>query len=166
METGASRRPIQAWYGADARRLTIQSLAYNALIYAHFGIALAGIVPLWTMFLSAPVLVARWMLAPHELFHLRSEREVDFVTRMTPLMLTPLSLGYREFLDIHRRHHLYMATPKDPEYYQIRGSKLSGLLNAMAGPENAYFRWLGSKGMDRTLLLGSIIRLLLFMGLA
>jgi len=151
---------------ADARRLTWQSLIYNGLIYVHFGIVLAGVLPPWTMLLSAPILVVRWMLALHELLHLRSEKEVDPITRLLPLMLTPLSLGYREFLDIHRRHHLFMATPQDSEYYQLRGSKLAGLLNAMTAPEQAWFRWLRHKGMDFALLRDTLLRLALFAGMA
>jgi fatty acid desaturase len=167
MESGASSQQLQAWYGtdADARRLTIQSLAYNTLLYVHFALSVAGLVPLWTMLLSAPILVVRWMLAVHELFHLRSEKEVDLVTRLLPLMLTPLSLGYREFLDIHRRHHRFMATPEDPEYYQLRGSRLAGFMNALSAPEQVYFRWLAYKGMDRSLLLDTAIRLLILLGM-
>ena len=164
----AHTNPAEELFGtdADARRLTLQSLLYNGLIYVHFGIILAGILTPWTMLLSAPILVVRWMLALHELFHLRNEKEVDPLTRLLPLMLTPLSLGYREFLDIHRRHHLFMATPQDSEYYQLRGSKLAGLLNAMTAPEQAWVRWLQHKGMDFALLRDTLLRLALFAGMA
>ena len=163
----SDNRAFITLYGtdADAARLRLQSLLCNALIYVHFGIAVAGGLPLWTMLLSTPVLVVRWMLSLHELFHLRSEREVDFATRLLPLMLTPFSLGYREFLDIHRRHHRFMATPEDPEYFQIRGNKLVGFLNATTAPEQAYFRWVGEKGIDLPLLRDTLIRLALFLGM-
>ena len=158
---------FEALYGtdADASRLRLQSLLYNGLIYLHFGFALTGWLPLWTMLISAPVLVVRWMLATHELFHLRSETEVDFATRLLPLMLTPFSLGYREFLDIHRRHHRFTATPEDPEFFQIRGNKLAGFLNASTAPEQAYFRWLAKKGLDFPLLRDTAVRLTLFLGM-
>jgi len=78
------------------------------------------------MVFSAPILVVRWLLSVHELFHLRNDRQVDPITRLLPLILTPFSLGYRELLDIHRRHHRYAATPEDPEYYEIRGTRPVG----------------------------------------
>ena len=158
---------FQALFGTeeDARRLTRQQLLYYGLIYGHFGICLAGWLPYWTLLITLPILVIRWMLAVHELFHLRTEKDVDFITALLPLMLTPLSLGYREFLDIHRRHHQYMATPEDPEYFQIRGSKISGFLNALTAPEQAWFRWVIQKGIDGLLLKGMLVRFILFAGM-
>ena len=158
---------IRAWnpyYGsdADARRLTWTPLICYALLYGHVALAAMGWLAWWTLCFSAPILVVRWLLATHELMHLRSERKVDFVTRLMPLMLTPLSLGYREFLDIHRGHHRFMATPQDPEYFQLRGSKLRGLFNAMTAPEQAFLRWVLRKGVDAELVLGALLRCALF----
>lgn len=133
-------------------------MGYLGLLYVHFGLAAFGLVPLWTLLLSAPILVVRWLLAVHELFHLRNERQVDAVTRLRPLMLTPFSLGYRELLDIHRRHHRYTATPDDPEYY----TRLVGFVNAMSAPEQAYARWLAYRRMDLSLLRDILARLILF----
>jgi len=147
---------------ADARRLTWTPLLCYALLYGHFALCLMAWLPFWTFCLSAPILVVRWGLAIHELTHLRSEQEVDPVTRLMPLLLTPLSLGYREFLENHRGHHRYMATPDDPEYYQLRGSKLRGFLNAMSAPEQAFWRWLSRKGLDAELIVGASIRCGLF----
>ncbi len=55
---------------ADTRRLTGLSLGYTGSLYLHFGLGSFGLVPLWTLFLSAPILIVRWMLSVHELFHL------------------------------------------------------------------------------------------------
>jgi len=160
-------QPKRAWESyynsaADARRLTWTPLLCYVLLYAHFALCLLAWLPIWTFGLSAPILVVRWLLATHELMHLRSAREVDAITRLMPLLLTPLSLGYREFLDIHRGHHRHMATPDDPEYFQIRGSKLQGLLNAMSAPEQAFFRWLRRQGADAELIIGALLRCGLF----
>lgn len=151
---------------ADARRLTRHALLYYLLLYGHFAGVLATALPGWTLALSAPILIGRWMIATHELFHLRDERAVDPVTRLMPIMLTPLLLGYKEFLIIHRGHHTHSATPDDPEYFQLRGSPLAGFLNALSAPEQSYFRWLAHHGADAELLIGSGIRLGLFCGLA
>ena len=159
--------PARAWeqfYNGDAaaRRLTLTPLLCNALLYWHFALCLWGWLPLWTLCLSAPILIVRWLLATHELLHLRGEREVDPITRLMPLMLTPLSVGYREFLLVHRGHHLHMATPADPEYFQLRGSPLVGLLNAMSAPEQTFFRWLRREGVDAELVIGAMLRGVLF----
>lgn len=147
---------------ADARRLTWTPLVCYVLLYGHFALAAMGWVAWWTLCCSAPLLMVRWLLATHELMHLRGAREVDLITRLMPMLLTPLSLGYREFLDIHRGHHRFMATPQDPEYFQLRGGKLQGLLNAMTAPEQAFLRWLARKGVDAELVLGALLRCALF----
>ncbi|MBK6972935.1 MAG: fatty acid desaturase [Sterolibacteriaceae bacterium] len=101
----------------------------------------------------------------HELFHLRSEREVDTVTRLLPFSFTLMSVGYRELLVNHRSHHRHMATPLDAEYFQLRGSPLAGLLNAFSAPEQLWFRWIAEHGMDGALLRGTLIRLALILAL-
>jgi fatty acid desaturase len=150
----------------DARRLTRNSLACIALIYVDLLAAAAGIVPVWTLAILVPLLVPRWMIAIHELFHLRSEREVDPVTRFQLLLFTPLSLGYRENLVNHRTHHRFMGVTGDAELYQLRGSRLSGFINAMTAPEQMWFRWVGERGIDRRLAVETTLRCLLFAGLA
>lgn len=161
-------RDYAAWVntGADARRLILTIWICYALLYGQFALALAGALPLWSMALTAPVWVVRWMLATHELLHLRSEYQLDPVVRLQPLLLTPFSLGYKEFLSDHRGHHRHMATPADPEYYQLRGSKLCGFLNAMSAPEQSFLRWLGREKLDRELWLGAAVRCGLFAALA
>lgn len=166
--------PLKEHLGSvdDAARFQRTQLICIFLIYGHFIIALAGVVPLWTTILSFPVLLVRWLFALHELFHLRNAEQVDPITRLLPLMLTPFSLGYDEFQDIHYRHHASMATPEDPEYYQIRGSKISGFLNAMTAPEQAFFRWIkyqsqksNNRAKDSRFLVGVAIRFVLFVSL-
>ncbi|HEX6827440.1 MAG TPA: hypothetical protein VF104_00520 [Burkholderiales bacterium] len=149
----------------DARRLTAVSLACNGAAYVHLFLAVWAWVPTWTLLLSIPVLVPRWMIAVHELFHLRSDREVDPVTRVLPFLFTFLGVGYRELLANHRSHHRHMATPLDAEYYQLRGSKLAGLLNAFSAPEQTWFRWVAENRIDGPLARQTLIRLALFLAL-
>ena len=150
----------------DAERYRAQSLLWLAIIYLHTIVALFDLLPLWSLVLSMGVLVVRWMLSTHELLHLRSACEVDPITRLLPLLLTPLQLGYREYRIIHLRHHHYMVTPQDPEYFQLCGGKLRGFINAMSAPEQSYFRWIAQQGLDAQLLRGTLLRLILFMLLA
>jgi len=149
----------------DARRLTAATLLCNALAYAQLFCAAWGLVPGWTLALTLPILIPRWMIAVHELFHLRSEREVDPITRLLPFLFTFLSIGYRESLANHRGHHRHMATPADPEYYQLRGGKVVGFANAMTAPEQMWVRWVAQHGLDRELARDTAIRLALFIGL-
>jgi hypothetical protein len=151
---------------ADARRLTRTGLLCYGLLYGHFIAAVSGLLPAWSLAITAPILVVRWLIATHELFHLRDQGQVDLITRLMPLLLTPLSLGYKEFLAIHRGHHGFMATPDDPEYFQIRGRPVMGLLNAMTVPEQGFLRWMLRQPLDAELILGATVRLLLFGAMA
>lgn len=160
-------RALERHFGtdADARRLTRNSLVCIGVIYGNLLAAALGAVPAWTLLISVILLVPRWMIAIHELFHLRSEREVDPVTRLQPLLFTPISLGYRENLVNHRSHHRFMAAARDAELYQLVGSPLTGLANAMTAPEQMWFRWVAEHGMDRRLAIESCLRCLLFTAL-
>lgn len=166
-ESNLPARDYTAWFNhdQDARRYTLITLVCYALLYGQFAFGLAGAIPLWTMCLTAPVLVVRWMFAQHELFHLRTAREVDPLTRLLPLMLTPISLGYKEYLRIHYGHHRHMATEDDPEYFQLRGGKISGFVNALTAPEQAFVRWVMRNPVDTELIIGTLLRLALFIGL-
>ncbi len=160
-------RDLEALFAsdADARRLTRTSLVCVALIYADLLAATLGAVPPWTLAIIVTLLVPRWMIAVHELFHLRSEREVDPVTRLQVLLFTPLSLGYRENLANHRSHHRYMGTPSDAEFYQLRGSRLTGFANALTAPEQMWLRWVLEHGIDTRLAIETAVRFALFAGL-
>ncbi len=149
----------------DARRLATAGVACNVAAYVHLLLAAWDVLPPWTLLVSVPILVPRWMIAVHELFHLRSHREVDVVTRLLPFAFTFLSVGYRELLVNHRSHHRHMASPYDAEYYQLRGSRLAGLFNAFSAPEQAWFRWVAENRMDRELLRDSLIRLTVLLAL-
>jgi fatty acid desaturase len=165
MQTVARQLSTRFGTDADARRLTLTTLVCVALVYGNLAAASFGLLPAWTLLFTVSLLVPRWMIGIHELFHLRSEREVDPVTRLQPLLFTPLSLGYRENLVNHRSHHRFMVTPQDAEYYQLRGSRVVGFLNAMSAPEQMWFRWIAENGVDRELAIGTLLRLAIFVGL-
>lgn len=152
----------------DADRYQRTQFVCSGLIYGHFVICMAGVLPFWTLLLSIPPLVVRWMIALHELFHVRGPRDVDFLTRIQPLFFTPLALGFREYRAIHFGHHRHMATSLDPDFFHIRGSKLQGFLNALSAPEQSFFRWVNVHGLNSTLLRDAALRtslaVLLIMG--
>lgn len=114
-----------------------------ALLYTGFILAWQGVFPLWLLLFISPILIVRWMLAVHELFHLKTDTEVWWTTRFLAMSFTPLALGYREFRNIHLRHHEYMNTKQDAEFFQIKGGYISGFWNALTSPDQALFRWIG-----------------------
>jgi fatty acid desaturase len=147
---------------ADARYFVAVSLSALGLLYLHFLLVLAAWLPYWSFLLAVPIYVVRWMLSVHELFHVRTAEQVDPITRLLPLVLSPFTLGYKEMLDIHRQHHRHTAEPEDSEYYQLRGPAWIGFLNALFVPEQAFVRWLLRKRLDADLLKGMVIRFALF----
>lgn len=156
-----SRHPWIAYFAddRDARRLTRAGLVCNGLAYLHYLIVIGDLIAPWTLVLTLPILVPRWMIAVHELFHLRNAQEVDTVTRRLPFVFTFLALGYHEQYLNHRSHHRYTATPADGDYYQLSGNKLWGLFNAMTAPEQMWFRWVSKHGLTQILLYDTLLRL-------
>lgn len=151
---------------AEADRHRRDLLLSNTVLYLALGLMAEGWVPGWLFLFIAPVCMVRWMIALHELFHLRAGNEVDPVTRSLPLALTPLSLGYDEYRSMHGGHHRYMATPEDPEWYQLAGTPLRGFLGAITAPEQSFLWWWRHRGFDVRSLGGVIVRLCLFLVLA
>ncbi|NOT17651.1 MAG: hypothetical protein HOP20_06240 [Sulfuriferula sp.] len=146
----------------DGRRYQRTILLLTIMLFGLFALAVAGIVPYWLLLLTTPILIVRWMLAVHEIFHICATEQLDWVTRLLPLALTPLFLGYREYRDIHFRHHHYMCTPNDPEYFQLKGGYLSGICNAVTAPEQALYLWLKTHRITPTLAWQFVLHLLLF----
>lgn len=166
-ENNSALRDYSAWFNRDqdAQRYTRIMLVCYALIYGQFALGLAGAIPLWTLCITAPMLVVRWGFALHELIHLRAAPEVGPITRLLPLMLTPFSLGYKENRAHHQLHHQHMATPADTEYFQLQGNQTRGFVNALISPEQAFVRWVMRAPIDAELIIGVWLRLALFVGL-
>lgn len=149
----------------EARRYSLQIVVCNVLIYLWFLMALVGYAPWWSGIPTIFLLLPRWMIAVHELFHVRGAFQVNYFIYLLPMLLTPLNVGYREYQDIHFRHHRYMCTPQDPDFYHIRGNKIAAFLNALTAPEQSFFRWLSYKGADFDFIRDSFIRCTLFLAL-
>ena len=158
------KRKLPSLYSTpvDALHLSWQILLCNGLMYLLLGTATLDWLPIWSLLIGIPVLLVRWILLVHDLFHLRRETEVGWVIRLLPILATPLALGYKEYQEIHTGHHRFMATPSDPEYYQICGNPFWGFWNALTSPEQAFFRWVTAQGLSQKLLSESAIRLCLF----
>ena len=126
---------------ADVRRYQFRSLAIVLLLFGAYGTITAKLMPDWILVVIVLLLLPRWMIYTHELFHLRNAKQIDFITRLMPLPFTPFALGYDEFRQIHFRHHRHPATPTDPDAYHILGGPWRGALGALTVPEQSFFRW-------------------------
>lgn len=160
---------ISAFYGMnDQEKFSIARnyIVFEALIYIHFLFAALGYVPLWTFVVAVFIYIPRWMISLHEEQHFYNAKTINPITKYNLLTLTPFQLGYREMRDIHMRHHAYTATPRDPEYYHICGSWLSGYINVMFSPEQSVYFWIRDKGIDAELVKGMAVRLAVFLAIA
>ena len=156
---------IRSYFGYtedDRTNAVWQNICFNAIIYVHFFLCFYSALPYWTFCLAVIVYVPRWTTALHELLHLCSSKTINRLVDLNLLILTPISLGYRETRDIHMRHHASAPQPHDPDYYHIKGSVLSGYLNAIFSPELSVYFWLRDKGITQGFILGVSVRLFFF----
>lgn len=162
------RMALSAIYAGeqDARRYALLGNAIVLTLFALYAAAVAGAVSRWLLPLAVVILLPRWMIYVHELFHLRSEHRVDPLNRLLLLPFTPLALGYREFRTIHFGHHRNPATADDPDSFHILGGTTRALVGALTLPEQAFWRWILRYGVDVRLGLGAVLRLATFAALA
>jgi fatty acid desaturase len=151
----------------DARRFIVEGWIYVGLIHLILALVLCGILPRWCLPLLLPVLMARLMIGRHELIHLRKETTVDWLNSLWPVlaMITPLSTGYREHRRSHRLHHKFLLSDRDPDRYQIHGSKLRGFFNVFTSPEQNVVRWIADHGADAELVGPMVARACIFFAL-
>ncbi|HEY7986728.1 MAG TPA: fatty acid desaturase [Methylophilaceae bacterium] len=166
METTISNTSdITTFYGvSDKERsaIAINYIAFEALIYIHFLLAIFGYLPMWTFCVAVFLYIPRWMISLHESQHFYNMKTVNPITKYNTLTVTPFQLGYREMRDIHMRHHAYTVTEQDPEYYHIRGHWLAGYINVMFSPEQSTYYWIRDKGIDAELIKGMALRFAIF----
>ena len=135
-------------------------------IYAVLGLALAGTIADWLLFVLIPPLYARCALSAHELMHLCGAAQVSLIYRLMMVLETPICLGYREHRHIHLQHHRYTATEQDPEFFQIQGGHMRALANAMISPERSFVTYLRENGASRPFLFEASVRLCSFLLIA
>lgn len=149
----------------DAWEYHIKLFLFAIIIYGCFIAYASEWLSVGWMAVIVSVCVTRWLIAFHELFHLRDADELDFITRLQPIPFSPLNLGYREFRDIHKGHHIHTATDKDPDAFHIQGGMFKAFIGSMFLQEQATIRYIASHGISRELLLMMVLRLSLFMSL-
>lgn len=149
----------------DAREYHAKLFLFAVIIYACLLAYANDFLSVGLMAVIVSVCVTRWLIAFHELFHLRSADELDLITRFQPIPFSPLNLGYREFRDIHKGHHIHTATDKDPDAFHICGGMFKAFFGSVFLQEQATIRYIASHGLNRELLVMMVLRFGLFMGL-
>ncbi len=148
--------------GKDALEYQIKLILFTLAIYGCFAAYVMDWMSVWWMSAIVSVLVTRWMIALHELFHLRKPENLDLITRILPIPFAPFSLGYREYRTIHFGHHHHTASVKDPDAFHIRGGFLKAFIGAVTQQEQAIYRYISTHGLSRELAIMIFIRLTLF----
>jgi fatty acid desaturase len=105
----------------DAAEYQTKVIVFNLGLYTCFAAFVLEVINVWWMVALSSVMVTRWMIAFHELLHLRSADELDPFTRLLPIPFAPLNIGYREYRNIHAGHHRDTATERDPDAFHILG---------------------------------------------
>lgn len=143
---------------ADALAYTRGGMFCVVVLYGALAGVVSGYVPVWIVAPVIAVSYARWALYIHELMHVHRPEYVRWILRSMMLFDTPLSLGYREYQDVHFRHHRLLGTPKDPEAFQIDGSASRAFIGAMLSPEIAAYKWVRAHGVSPSLARDGLIR--------
>jgi fatty acid desaturase len=149
----------------DAREYQYKVIAFTMCLYLVFIAFALGYIPFWIMLPVSSILVTRWLIAFHELLHLKKAEDLDWLTRLVPIPFSLVNLGYREYRQIHMGHHRYTAQREDPDAFHIRGGHLKALLGAITQQEQASYRFIKQYGLSRELAVMLFLRAALFLAL-
>ena len=149
----------------EAQLYRFKLVAFTVIIYGCF-VAYANewINVVW-MAVIVSICVTRWLIAFHELFHLRNADQLDFFTRLQPIPFAPFNLGYREYREIHKRHHQHTASETDPDAFHIRGGFVKAFIGSVTQHEQAVVRYIAEHGLNRELFVLMLVRFVIFFGL-
>ena len=147
----------------DAREYQFKIVIFTLILFVCFAAYASGWFNVWWMVAISTIAVTRWMIAFHELFHLRKPEELVFFIRLLPIPFAPLNLGYREYRNIHFGHHRYTATQDDPDAFHILGGHMRAFVGAITQHEQAVFRYIKANGLSREMTVMMVIRLSMFL---
>ena len=149
----------------DATEYQYKNIAFTLGLYLVFFVFALDYIHLWLMIPISSILVTRWLIAFHELLHLKKADDLDWLTRVAPIPFSPLNLGYREYRQIHMGHHRHTAQQEDPDAFHIRGGHLKALLGSITQHEQASYRFVKQYGLSTELTTMLILRAALFVAL-
>lgn len=142
----------------DAVEYRFKMLFFTLAIFACFIAYANEVMPLVWMIILCTVMVTRWMIAFHELMHLKKPQQLDYFTRLMPLPFAPFNLGYAEYQDIHLRHHRFTASADDPDAFHILGGGIKAFFGALTQHEQASYRYICAHGISRELGVMMLLR--------
>ncbi len=149
----------------DAFEYQVKVILFTISLYGCYAAFALGAINVWWMAGLSTVMVTRWMIAFHELLHLRKAEDLDLLTRLIPLPFSPFNIGYREYQEIHAGHHRYAATIEDPDAFHIQGGHLKALIGTLTLQERQIIRYVSTHGMSHELAIMAMIRLALFIAM-
>jgi len=149
----------------DVMEYRIKIYLFTFVLFATYAAYASGVINVVWMALLTTVMVTRWMIAFHELMHLKKPHELDVFTRLLPIPFSPLNLGYREYHNIHMGHHQYTATANDPDAFHILGGFVNAFIGALTQQEQASYRYIRAHGLSRELMLMMLVRASVFFAL-
>lgn len=163
--TGAARHaPPRDWlHGDDAVRCyQLHGTCYMLGIYGALALFMAGVITWWALVVLLAFCYPRGALLTHELMHTRRPEQVHALLRWMMLFDTPFGLGFREYQNIHMRHHRHALSERDPELFQISGPPWRALLAAFASSELSLLHWLRNQKASRSLIREGLLRACFF----
>lgn len=149
----------------DVMEYRIKIYVFTFALFGCYAAYASDVINVVWMTLLTTVIVTRWMIALHELMHLKKPHELDLLTRLLPIPFAPLNLGYREYQTIHMGHHRYTATANDPDAFHILGGYVNAFFGALTQHEQASYRYIRKHGLSRELMLMMLVRTSLFFSL-
>ena len=149
----------------DALEYRIKITFFTLALFVCYAAYASGVINVIWMALLTTIMVTRWMIAFHELMHLKKPQDLDLLTRLLPIPFAPFNLGYREYQKIHMGHHQFTATPKDPEAFHILGGFVKAFIGALTQHEQSSYRYIRANGLSRELAMMMVVRTALFFAL-
>lgn len=121
------------------------ALTFGAMVLCYF-----EALPLWSLWVANLVLYPEVYLRVHDIGHGTPERSFGFAARFIPVS-NPIWGGTRIFAVIHREHHKYLGTSKDPWLPYYMGHPLKALFFNFIEPEYSCREFIKRHGFDREL---------------
>ncbi len=151
----------------DASKYLRECLIVAVILLGAYSLFITDFISSWILFVIIAVTLPRWIINVHELFHIKSNEEINGIIKclgISPIPLSAFTLSYQEFQHIHLGHHRNPATENDPDAYHIRGNFFLVALNCFTSPEQNFIRWVQLNQFSSQLGINILIKLL-FLGI-
>lgn len=110
-----------------------------------------GFVSVWVLVLANLLLYPPIYLRVHDIGHASPSRRFGWAARFVPVS-NPIWGGTRVFIEMHKDHHIYLGTDKDPWLPYYTGHPLRALFFNFIELEYSLGAYVRRRGVDRELL--------------